>query len=100
MKKTNVFIGYVLLFVLITTLAACASASGGEDVDDMALAANVKSRLEADDSLKSFQIGVETLNGVVHLRGWVDSQDAVIRAGQVVQSVKGVHSVKNNLTVK
>jgi hyperosmotically inducible protein len=86
--------------MLIATFAACASTHAGEDVDDMTLAANVKSRLEADDSLKSFQIGIETRNGVVHLSGWVNSRDAAIRAGQVVQSVNGVRSVKNNLTVK
>jgi osmotically-inducible protein OsmY len=100
MKKRNVLIPYLLVLMLIAAFGACASTQAAEDVDDMTLAANVKSRLEADDSLKSFQIGIETRNGVVHLSGWVNSQDAVVRAGEVVQSVNGVRSVKNNLTVK
>jgi hyperosmotically inducible periplasmic protein len=100
MKKRNVLIPYLLVLMLIAAFAACGSTHAGEDVDDMTLAANVKSRLEADDSLKSFQIDIETRNGVVYLSGWVNSQNAVVRAGEVVQSVNGVRSVKNNLTVK
>ena len=100
MKKRNAFIPYLLVLVLIATLAAWASASDGEKVDDMALAANVKSALQADDSLRSFDIGIETRDGVVILTGWVSSQDAVVRAGQIAQSVKGARSVENNLSVK
>jgi len=97
MKKRNVFL---LVFVLIATFAACASASDDEKVGDMALAENVKSVLEADDSLRSFNIGIETRDGVVILSGWVSSQDALVKAGQIVRSVKGTRSVENNLIVK
>ena len=98
MEKRNVFISCVLVLMLIAFLAACASTPDGENVSDMALAANVKAALEADPSLKAFNIGIETRNGDVYLTGWVGSQDDVIRAGQVAQSAKGARSVKNNLT--
>jgi osmotically-inducible protein OsmY len=97
MKKRNVFF---LVFVLIATFAACAWASDAENGDDMALAANVKSALEANDSLRSFNIGIETRDGVVILSGWVSSQDALVEAGQIARSVKGTRSVENNLIVK
>jgi osmotically-inducible protein OsmY len=100
MKKRDVFIRFLLVLVLIATFAACASASDTEKVDDMALAVNVKTALEADDSLRSFNIGIETRDGAVILSGWVSSQDAANRAGQIVRSVKGARSVKNNLIVK
>ncbi|MGD0238555.1 MAG: BON domain-containing protein [Syntrophorhabdales bacterium] len=100
MKKRNVFVRYLLVLVLIATFAAWASASDGEKVDDMSLAANVKSALQADDSLRSFDIGIETRDGVVILSGWVSSQQAVDKAGEITMSVKGVQSVKNNLIVK
>jgi len=100
MKRRNVFIRYLLVLVLIAAFAACASASDAEKIDDMALAGNVKSALEADDSLRSFNIGIETRGGVVILSGWVSSQDAVVKAGQIAQSVKGTRSVENNLSVK
>lgn len=100
MKKRNVFIRYLLVLVLIATFAACASVSDAEKVNDMALAANVKSALEADDSLRSFNIGIETRDGVIILNGWVSSQDAVVKAGQIARSVKGARSVENNLSAK
>jgi osmotically-inducible protein OsmY len=99
-KKRDVFIRYLLVLVLIATFATCASASDAEKVDDMALAVNVKTALEADDSLRSFNVGIETRDGVVTLSGWVSSQDAVIKAGQIARSVKGTRSVENNLSVK
>ena len=100
MKKRNIFISYLVVLMLIATFVACASASDAEKVDDMALAANVKSALEADDSLRSFNIGIETRDGVVILSGWVSSQDAVVKAVQIARSVKGARSVENNLSVK
>ena len=56
--------------------------------------------LASDDFLKSFQIGVETYKGVVQLSGFVNSQKAVDKAGEIVRSVKGVKSLKNNLIMK
>ena len=97
MKKRNVFIVYLTVLALIVTLAACASTPDG---GDMALAANVKSALEADNSLKAFNVGIETRNGVVILTGWVSSQDEVMRAGQIAQGVQGTRSVENKLSVR
>jgi osmotically-inducible protein OsmY len=56
--------------------------------------------LAADDFLKSFQISVETRKGIVQLSGFVNSQQAVDKAGQIAGSVKGVKSIKNDLIVK
>ena len=104
MKKRNMFIGYFVLLVLIATLVACASTSkqegAGEYVDDSVITTKVKSLLAADDFLKSFEISVETYKGTVQLSGFVDSQKAVDKAGEIASGVKGVKSVKNNLNVK
>jgi len=100
MEKRNTLIRYLLVLVMIATFAASAWASDAEKVDDMTLATNVKSALEADDSLRSFNIGIETRDGVVILSGWVSSQGAVVKAGQIASSVKGARSVKNGLIVK
>jgi len=104
MKKRNILIGYFVLLMLIATLVACASTSkqegAGEYVDDSVITTKVKSLLAADDFLKSFEISVETYKGIVQLSGFVDSQKAVDKAGEIVRSVKGVTSVKNNLNVK
>jgi|SRR5512135_3147369 osmotically-inducible protein OsmY len=104
MKKIEIFVRYFVVLMLITTFMACASTpkqeGAGEYVDDSVITTKVKSLLAADDFLKSFQIGVETYKGIVQLSGFVNSQQAVDKAGQIASGVKGVKSVKNNLIVK
>ena len=98
------FIGYLVLLMLVAAFAACASTrtheSTGEYVDDSTITTKVKALLAEDNFLKSFQIGVETYKGTVQLSGFVNSQNAVDKAGEITRSVKGVTSVKNNLIVK
>ncbi len=104
MKKRNIFIGCFMILMLIATLVACASTSQqsgtGEYVDDSVITTKVKTELAADDFLKSFEISVQTYKGIVQLSGFVDSQKAVDKAGEIASGVKGVKSVKNNLNVK
>jgi osmotically-inducible protein OsmY len=104
MKTKNMFIGYFVLLMLIATFVACASTrtqeSTGEYVDDSVITTKVKSLLAADDFLKSFEISVETYKGTVQLSGFVGSQKAVDKAGEIALSVNGVKSVKNDLIVK
>ena len=69
-------------------------------MDDSIITTKVKALLAEDDFLKSFQIGVKTYKGRVQLSGFVNSQNAVDKAGEITISVKGVKSVKNNLIVK
>jgi osmotically-inducible protein OsmY len=104
MKKRNIVIHCLVLLMLIATLAACASTptrgSTGDYVDDSVITTKVKSLLAADDFLKSFQISVETFKGTVQLSGFVNSQKAVYKADEIVRSVQGVKSIKNDLIVK
>ena len=104
MKKRNRFVGYFVLVMLTVAFVACASTSKqestGEYVDDSVITTKVKSLLAADDFLKSFQISVETFKGTVQLSGFVGSQKAVDKAGEIARSVKGVKTVRNNLIVK
>ena len=104
MKKRNIVIHCLVLLMLIATFVACASTpkqeSTGEYVDDSVITTKVKSLLAADDFLKSFQISVETFKDTVQLSGFVASQQAVDKAGEIAHSVKGVTSVKNDLAVK
>lgn len=98
------FVGCFLFLILIATFVACASTatreSTGEYIDDSVITSKVKSLLATDDFRKSFQISVETYKGSVQLSGYVNSQQAVDKAVQIVNSVQGVKSVKNDLIVK
>jgi osmotically-inducible protein OsmY len=104
MKKRNRLLGYFVMGMLMVSFAACASTSkqgsAGEYIDDSVITTKVKSLLAADDFLKSFQISVETFKGTVQLSGFVASQEAVNKAGEIARSVKGVQAVKNDLIVK
>ena len=104
MKKRNIVIPFLVILMLIATFAACAATrtqeSTGEYVDDSVITTKVNALLANDDFLKSFQISAETYKGVVQLSGFVNSQQASDKAGEIVRSVKGVKSIKNNLIVK
>lgn len=104
MKKRSGLIGSLILIMFIVALVACTSTSKkestGEYIDDSVITTKVKSQLMTDDFLKSFQISVETYKGVVQLSGFVNTQTAADKAGQIAGSVKGVKSVKNDLIVK
>jgi hyperosmotically inducible protein len=104
MKKRFMFIRCFMLVVLITVFAASAAISkqegAGEYVDDSVITTKVKSQLATDDFLTSFEISVETYKGIVQLSGFVGSQQAVDKAGEIALGVQGVKSVKNDLNVK
>jgi hyperosmotically inducible protein len=104
MKKKTIFIHFLLVLMLMATFVSCASTpkqeSTGEFVDDSVITTKVKALLAEDDFLKSFKISVETRKGTVQLSGFVASQQAVDKAGQIARGVKGVRSVRNDLILK
>ena len=67
---------------------------------DTATSADVKAKLLADASLKPLSISVLTYLGQVTLAGYVDTGQQHDLAGQLARGVKGVKSVRNDLTVR
>jgi hyperosmotically inducible protein len=72
----------------------------GEYLDDSMITAKLKTALLNDDFLKLSPIEVTTVNGVVTLRGTVDSEQLVGRAIGLANSQEHVKSVQNQLTIK
>jgi hyperosmotically inducible protein len=68
-------------------------------VTDSWVTAKTKIALFGDDRVKGRQVSVETVNGVVSLRGKVDSDDAKAAAGSIAQGIEHVKSVRNDLQV-
>jgi hyperosmotically inducible protein len=68
-------------------------------ISDSWLTAKTKIALFGDDRIKGGQVSVETVKGVVSLRGKVDSDNAKAAAASVAQAVDGVKSVRNDLQV-
>ncbi len=59
----------------------------------------MKSSLAADDTVKAYQINVDTKDRVVTLTGAVPTQAAKETAVQIARSTEGVASVVDNLTI-
>ena len=77
----------------MTALVAACSAS------DPGVTTAVKSKLAADDTVKAYQIDVDTAEGVVTLSGAVQTQAAKDRAIQLARETDGVTRVEDRLTV-
>ena len=104
MARIHRIVKFLVCIGLITLLSGCAATqnreSTGEYIDDSVITAEAKNVIFNEPSLKVFQISVETYQGIVQLSGFVDSGQAVDKVGEIVRSVKGVKSIKNNLIVK
>lgn len=68
-------------------------------VNDTTIATNVQEALKADPTLSKLNIKTEVSNGVVTLTGVASGKRWTARATTVANSVKGVKSVKNNMTI-
>ena len=103
MKAFNPFINFFLVILMVSLLGCASTATKegtGEYVDDSVITAKVKAAIFGDESLKSAEINVETFKGVVQLSGFVSSPADIDKAVEVARSVKGVTSVKNDMSVK
>lgn len=74
------------------TAVACSSTDPG-------LTTAVKSKLAADDTVKSYRIDVDTKDAVVTLNGAVDTAAARTRAVELARGTEGVRDVVDRLTV-
>lgn len=104
MAKIYRFVTLIILVGLLATSLGCAATqtneSTGQYIDNAAITTKVKAAIFSDETLKTFQISVESFKGEVQLSGFVNSPEAAARAGKVARNVEGVVSVNNNLIVK
>lgn len=76
------------------------SEKAGVVIDDAEITAKAKAAIFAEPGLKTLQISVDTVNGVVTLSGSVDSQANSDRAEALAGAVAGVSRVENRLALK
>ena len=74
--------------------------STGQSIDDSGITTKVNTALIESKDTKAGDIKVATHNGVVQLSGFVDNEAQKTAAGNVAAAVKGVKSVKNDISVK
>jgi hyperosmotically inducible periplasmic protein len=75
------------------------SAKAGMAIDDAEITTRVKSAFIAEAGLKTLEVRVDTINGVVTLTGKVDSVTNSDKAKMLAGGVSGVHEVINHLEV-
>ena len=72
----------------------------GIAIDDAAITAKIKAAFFAESGLKTLQINVITVNGVVTLSGTVDTPQNSDKVKQIASAVTGVTEVENRLVLK
>jgi osmotically-inducible protein OsmY len=96
--------------VLLVSILGCFSTSKKEEInnqeitgsyiDDSAITAKVKAAIFQEPSLKSDEIGVETIRGTVRLTGFVSSIIVMEKTIEIARGVKGVRAVKDEMRLK
>lgn len=72
----------------------------GDKMSDATITGKVKTAIIGEPGLKAMQIDVDTVNGVVTLTGTVNASEHIDHAMRVAQTVEGVKSVNNRLSIK
>jgi osmotically-inducible protein OsmY len=89
----------LFLTLVVTLVSGCSLFSRKQQprVNDAALQTGVRDALSRDPALKGVLITVQSVDGIIELRGTVKSPALKSRAGQVAASVPGVAQVHNDL---
>jgi len=88
-KRITTLLG---ILAAVAFAIACAQTDAG-------ITGKVKSKFAADDTVKAYQIDVDTKDKVVTLSGNVDSQAAKDQAVALARGTEGVADVVDNITV-
>lgn len=85
----------------ITVQGTHATRTAGQTVSDAAVTAKVKSALLQAPEVKGTDVNVDTVNGIVRLKGEVETQAQADRAVQIARNTEGVTRVDSeHLMVK
>ena len=83
--------------------AGCSRDDGktvGQNIDDAAISAKVKTAFAQDPGVKAIDVKVDTFKGAVQLSGWVNTEQEKARAEELAKTIPGVKSVENKITLK
>lgn len=100
MKTMNIALALALAVPSLGAVACATTRSAGDQSDDNIITGRVGRRLTADPDVKRYQIDVDTLDGVVTLRGKVESETMKASAEKIARDTDGVRNVVNELVVE
>lgn len=94
----------VAIAICGTQLTGCATGPrqqpAEEAIEDGVVTAKVKAKLIEDPVTKLHRINVETFRGTVQLSGFVETEQARMRALQLAKETAGVRDVKDAMEVR
>src|SRR5687768_17891977 len=114
MHRTQLFVGTLALVVVVggcnrtetkreareTAAEVKAAASrAGEQLADSWLTTKVQAQYFADDDIKSRYITVSSRDGIVTVKGFVESEDVRQQALQIARNTDGVRQVDDQLLI-
>ncbi len=77
-----------------------AATTASRAISDSTITAKVKSALIADKDVKSIDIKVETMEGIVTLNGEASSRAQADKAESIARTVDGVKTIDNRIDIK
>lgn len=99
MRHSRFVTGLSLAALLLAAAPAAAQTSADTTRGDEWATVKIQTALYRDLRFRGRHLTVDTVEGVVTLRGKVDSDEAKAAAAEVARSVDGVKSVRNELQV-
>jgi hypothetical protein len=99
----RVLTSLAVVLTLLSLSTGCRSTTGqsiGQNVDDKVITATVKTRLVAERTKSLTSVDVDTVQGVVYLKGTVATAEQKAEAERIARTVNGVRQVVNNLTLE
>jgi osmotically-inducible protein OsmY len=100
MRKNNPANATVIPAVALFLLIGCASTQPvGDQLSDRGITTRIQSKLTADPEVSPFNVDVDTLEGVVTLRGEVEKPAARDEAEKHARNTRGVRDVHNQIRV-
>ncbi len=93
----------VFLAFTIICVSGCSTLTGrtaGEIVDDSTITTTINAEIIKDSDLHYLKINVDSFSGNVTLTGVVPDKESEKRIMEISRKVKGVKSVKSNLSIE
>jgi hyperosmotically inducible protein len=88
-----------LQLLIVITFALAAPACQEQTIDDATLTAKVKAKMIADGRVSATRVTVDSVGGVVTLKGEVPTPQEKTAAEDIAKTVEGVKRVSNEITV-
>ena len=88
---------YGIVVIAMLGIVACSAVQPIVQRDDASITKDVRARLAADASSRPLAVGVDTKAGVVHLTGFVPTDEDRSSVQRIAGATEGVRSVDNDV---